>query len=120
MLCRATSSLGGLWPGGHVCRFARQHLAGEYTFSLLPGTACVLAAEAGALLPLNQSPTHITDRCVPASGVHEALFAVTVCCLPWPWLRFPSSIQSADYNRCFRDAPASRMAFQTVITPPAS
>ena len=55
--------MGGLWPGDHICRFARQHLAGEYTFSLLPGTAFVLSAEAGGILPLNSSPTHITDRC---------------------------------------------------------
>ena len=59
---RSSTSLAGLWPGDHVCRFARQHLAGEYTFSLLPGTAFVLSAEAGGILPLNSSPTHITDR----------------------------------------------------------
>ena len=61
--CRSTSSLGGLWPGTGVPRFARQHLAAEWILSLLPQTALVLNADAGAICPLGGSATHITDRC---------------------------------------------------------
>ena len=54
--------LGGLWPGQGMDRFVRQHVAAEWVTSLLPHTALVLGAEAGAILPLGGSRSFITDR----------------------------------------------------------